>query len=324
MIGRSPAIRAILDLIRAAAPSDASVLLSGESGTGKEEAAREIHRLSGRGGEFVGVNCAAFPEGLIESHLFGHERGAFTGADRKHIGFFEQANQGTLFLDEITETTPSLQAKLLRVLEERQLIRVAGTAPISLDVRVIAASNRPLRTAILHGALRSDLYYRLNTFEIELPPLRKRCGDIEVLAEFFVAEHNRRCGTKLEGLDAEFLGALKAYEWPGNVRELRNAIERAAIIQRRGRLSAENLPPQVLRMTSEEEPFTFRVGMTLGEVQREVTRRTFLANNRNLARTAAMLEVARGTVYRALAGSDLESVNGKGQVADSRSESVAR
>jgi two-component system, NtrC family, response regulator HydG len=321
MIVQSAAIRQVVDLIESAAPSDASVLLAGESGTGKEEAAREIHRLSSRTGRFLPINCAAISESLIESQLFGHERGAFTGADHKLEGFFERADGGTLFLDEITEIRMGLQAKLLRVLEEGQATRLGATTPIAFDVRVVAASNRSLRAAISEGTMRADLYYRLGTFEIELPPLRKRMADIVPLANHFVAEHNRRKGANIDGIDEQCLAALKAYDWPGNVRELRNAIERAAIIRKKGLLSVRDLPAQVLRMPVEEEPFTFRVGMTLDEVGREVIKRTFLANDRNLARTAAMLEIARGTVYKALASCGLGPTNGKADTSGQRARS---
>jgi transcriptional regulator with PAS, ATPase and Fis domain len=311
MIGQSAAIRRVFDLIESAAPSDASVFLAGESGTGKEEAAREIHRLSGRGGGFLPINCAAISESLIESQLFGHERGAFTGADHKLEGFFERADGGTLFLDEITEIRLGLQAKLLRVLEEGQATRLGATTPIGFDVRVVAASNRSLQEAISEGAIRADLYYRLSTFEILMPPLRKRTADIGPLADHFIAEYNARKGTTVEGVDAQCLAALRAHQWPGNVRELRNAIVRAVIIRKKGLLSVRDLPDQVLGLPVEEEPFTFSVGMTLDQVEREVIKRTFLANDRNLSRTAAMLEIARGTAYRALASCGLGPTNGK-------------
>jgi transcriptional regulator with PAS, ATPase and Fis domain len=318
MIGQSAAIRGVRDLIDSVAQSDASVILAGESGTGKEEAALEIHRLSGRTGRFLPINCAAISESLMESHLFGHERGAFTGADHRLEGIFEQANRGTVFLDEIGEMKLALQAKLLRVLEEGQATRLGGTVPIAFDVRVVAATNRSLQAAISEGAMRTDLYYRLNMFEIVLPPLRKRAAHIQLLANHFIAEYSRRKGTEVEGIDAQCVAALKAYDWPGNVRELRNAIIRGAIIRKRGILSVNDLPPQVLRLSIEEEPFTFRVGMTLHHVEQEVIKRTFLANDRNLARTAAMLEIARGTVYKALASYRLGPANGKPQTNGAR------
>ena len=190
--------------------------------------------------------------------------------------------------------------------------------PIPFDVRVVAASNRSLRAAISEGAMRADLYYRLNMFEIVLPPLRKRTADIQLLAEHFITEYNRRKGTEIEGIDAPCLAALKAHDWPGNVRELKNAIIRAAIIRKKGILSVRDLPSEVLRLSIEEEPFTFRVGMTLDHVEQEVIKRTFLANDRNLARTAAMLEIARGTVYRALASCGLGPANGKLQTHGAR------
>jgi transcriptional regulator with PAS, ATPase and Fis domain len=311
MIGRSAAIRRIYDLIESVAPSDAPVILTGESGTGKEEAACAIHDLSRRSGPFLGVNCAAFTQTLIESEMFGHERGSFTGAQQKHEGFFEQANHGTLFLDEITELNLGLQAKMLRVLEERQLIRVGGIAPVRLDVRVIAATNRNLEAAISEGKMREDLYYRLNVFEIELPPLRKRIDDIQPLADHFVAEYNKRAGTDVEGMDAQCVAALKAYLWPGNVRELRNAIERAIIVKKRGFLSVGDLPSRILLVSGADdmEPFPFRVGMPLRKVEYEVIVRTVKSVG-SLTRASKVLGISRTTLYKALEQHDSHGRNG--------------
>jgi len=290
-----------MEQIESVAPFHASVVLAGESGTGKEEAAREIHRRSGREGRFLGINCAAFPEGIIESQLFGHERGAFTGAQEKHRGFFEQADHGTLFLDEITETSKGLQAKLLRALEERQVIPLGGSMPIGFDTRVIAASNRDLEGAVAERALRKDLFYRLNVVQIDLPPLRKRKEDIELLAEKFIAEFNIPPQIEILGLNEECRAALRAHSWPGNVRELRNAVQRAMIERRRGYLKAENLPATVRRFKRESEPMTFNVGMSLAELQREATIRTFRATCGNHRRAAKILGISPNTLYKALA-----------------------
>jgi transcriptional regulator with PAS, ATPase and Fis domain len=221
-LGRSQAILRVLELIDKAARSSSTVLIIGESGVGKDVAANEIHRLSGRTERYLPKNCAAFGEGLIESELFGHERGAFTSAVDRRPGIFEQANGGTVFLDEITEMKLELQAKLLRVLEERQVTRLGGHTPIPVNVRVIAASNRPMQEALAVGKLRPDLYYRLKVFQIPIPPLRERLEDLELLVVHFIEEINREQSKDVEGLDDEALALLKAHTWPGNVREFRN------------------------------------------------------------------------------------------------------
>jgi len=236
IIGRSPVMQRLRQLIERVAPTDATVLITGESGTGKEMVARELYRRSPRRqNPFIKVNCAAISENLIESEFFGHERGAFTGATDRREGRFELAHQGTLLLDEVSEIPANLQAKLLRVLQEREFERVGGNRTIKVNVRIIATSNRDLLGYVEKGAFRQDLYYRLNVFPVHVPPLRERIEDIVPLAENFLARYARRFGTKVTGYSESALAAMQAYRWPGNVRELQNTIERAVILTEAGR-----------------------------------------------------------------------------------------
>ena len=244
-VGGSQAILRVQELIDKAARSGSTVLIIGESGVGKDVASNEIHARSKRSGRFLAVNCAAIPGDLIESELFGHERGAFTSASARRLGIFEQANGGTVFLDEITEMKPELQPKLLRVLEDHKIRRVGGEESIQVNVRVVAATNRPLHEALESKKLREDLYYRLNVFRITIPPLRERLEDLDLLVAHFVEELNQEHGKDVDGLDAESLAAFRAYGWPGNVRELRNAIERAVVTRERGRIALHDLPEEI-------------------------------------------------------------------------------
>ena len=231
IVGRSPALTAVLDKVRRVAPTDASVLIYGETGTGKELIARAIHSTSQRRDRpLIKINCAALPAGLVESELFGHEKGAFTGAIARHTGRFELADGGTIFLDEIGELPAETQAKLLRVLQEHEFDRVGGTSPRKVDVRVIAATNRDLLKAVREKAFREDLYYRLNVFPIQLPPLRERPEDIPLLAKYLLDKFAARIGRRFDGIDPATLRRLMAYPWPGNVRELQNVLERAVIL----------------------------------------------------------------------------------------------
>jgi PAS domain S-box-containing protein len=231
IIGRSPALGDLLDKVRRVAPTDASVLITGETGTGKELIARAIHSNSKRRDKpLIKINCAALPSGLVESELFGHEKGAFTGAIARRVGRFELANGGTIFLDEIGEIPPEAQAKLLRVLQEHEFDRVGGSVPIRADVRVIAATNRDLRDAVRERSFREDLYYRLNVFPLHVPPLRERAEDIPLLVHFLVNKFGARIGKRLAGVSPKTMARLLAYRWPGNVRELENIIERAVIL----------------------------------------------------------------------------------------------
>jgi DNA-binding NtrC family response regulator len=231
IVGRSPALQQVLELVRKSARSDANILILGESGTGKELVARAIHANSPRSGQaFVAVDCASLPEHLLESELFGHEKGAFTGAINTKLGLIELANGGTLFLDELAELPSNLQVKLLRVVQERQLRRVGGTRQINLDLRLVSATNRDLRKVVAGGKFREDLYYRIAVIDITLPLLRERHGDVTLLAYAFLNKFERRDTAPLQGFQPEVLEALEAYSWPGNVRELQNVIQRACAL----------------------------------------------------------------------------------------------
>ncbi|HYW12295.1 MAG TPA: sigma-54 dependent transcriptional regulator [Longimicrobium sp.] len=245
VVGESAAMREVMDLAARVAPFPSTVLLTGESGSGKEAVARAVHRASPRNGKaFVAVNCGAIPENLLESELFGHERGAFTGADRAREGLFEEADGGTLFLDEIGELTLPLQVKLLRVLQERQIRRVGGTGEKPVDVRVLAATARDLVHEVREGRFREDLFYRINVVQILVPPLRTRPEDVPPLAEHFMRLHAKRLGVEAPALPRELVPVLAAYTWPGNVRELENVIERALVLSG-GNVGVEHLPPHV-------------------------------------------------------------------------------
>jgi formate hydrogenlyase transcriptional activator len=231
IVGTSPALRTVLSRVSKVAPTDSTVLITGETGTGKELVARAIHRRSNRASRaFVSVNCAAIPRDLIASELFGHEKGAFTGAIQRRLGRFEMADGGTIFLDEVGELSPDTQAALLRVLQEREFERVGGGQPIRVDVRVIAATNRDLEATIAAGSFRSDLFYRLNVFPIAIPPLRERREDIPILVEYFIARYARNAGRKIRAVEKKTMELLQSYSWPGNIRELQNVIERSIIV----------------------------------------------------------------------------------------------
>jgi formate hydrogenlyase transcriptional activator len=264
IVGASPVLRAVLTRVAKVAPTDSTVLITGETGTGKELIARAIHKWSRRAARaFVSVNCAAVPPALIASELFGHEKGAFTGAVERRIGRFELAEGGTLFLDEIGELPAETQIALLRVLQEHEFERVGGRHAIRADVRVIAAANRDLQAAIAAGAFRSDLFYRLNVFPIEMPPLRDRPEDIPLLVEYFVDRYARKVGKKVRGIDKKTLDLLQAYSWPGNIRELQNVIERSVIVSEtetisvdESWLSRQTFPPEPASLAFSNRPVT--------------------------------------------------------------------
>ena len=252
LLGNSPRLMEIRELIRVTAPTDATVLLLGESGTGKELAASALHVHSRRADKpFISINCAAVPENLLESELFGHEKGAFTGAIKQRIGRFEEANNGTLFLDEIGEMSGALQAKLLRVLEEKRFERVGGNEHLSVDVRVIAATNTDIAAALTAGRLRQDLYHRLNVVQIAFPPLRERCEDIPLLAAHFLQQFNEAMGKHITGFTDAADALMQTYHWPGNIRELRNAIERAIIVETTERIRPQSLPSALAERPTE-------------------------------------------------------------------------
>jgi two-component system response regulator HydG len=301
LVGQSLAIRRAIRLIEEAASTSAPVIITGESGSGKELARRAIHDRSARQNRpYVAINCAAVPESLIESELFGHERGAFTGADRRREGCFERANGGTLLLDEITEMRPEMQAKLLRVLEEQRILRRGASRELPIDVRVIAASNRSLNQAIHDGRLRKDLYYRLNFFTVELPALRDRLDDLAPLVKHFIEHFNREHNKRVQGIGQDCLDALRAHAWPGNVRELRNVVQRAVIKCCSCMLSAGDLPQQAASRWSPDAYFRVRVGSSLKEVENELIVRTLASVGGNKTRAAEILGVGRRSIYNLL------------------------
>ena len=246
MVGASPRMREVYQFVSKVAPTDSTVLIRGESGTGKELVARAIHRNSPRAAmPFLAINCAALTETLLESELFGHEKGAFTGAFAQKRGKLELADRGTVFLDEVGEMPPACQSRLLRLIQEREFERVGGTRQIRSDIRLIAATNRDLEAAIERGTFRKDLYYRLNVVSLTMPPLRDRREDIPLLASHFVAKHGKRARRRVAGIAPEALACLKAHDWPGNVRDLENAIERAVVLGSTDLIMAEDLPEAV-------------------------------------------------------------------------------
>jgi two-component system response regulator AtoC len=297
MIGSSPAMQKVYDLISKVAPTDACVLISGETGTGKELVAETIHRLSRRGKQsFLPVNCGALSAHLIESELFGHERGSFTGAEKTHKGYFERAHGGTLFLDEITEAV-DIQVRLLRALETSTIIRVGGTDSIKVDVRIVAATSRRVDDAVAAGKLREDLFYRLNVFPIHLPPLRERGDDIELLADKVLADLNREAGTTKHFTRA-CLDRLHRHSWPGNVRELQNVIRRAFILAE-GDVGVDSLPLAVNEELSASSLVT-RVGTPIAEVERRLILATLEHCAGDKKKTAEILQISLKTLYNRL------------------------
>jgi DNA-binding NtrC family response regulator len=302
IIGNSPSIRAIYRVIERAAPTSASVLIWGESGTGKELAAQTIHELSPRASfPFVAINCAAIPETLLESEIFGHEKGAFTGAHDRRTGVFELAHRGTLFLDEIAEMQPATQVKLLRVLQERNFRRLGGRQEQTVDVRVIAATNQNPTEAVRNGRLREDLYYRLNVFAIEMPPLRERREDVPLLIQRFLNEFNASNEKAVRGVEQEAMQILEQYPWPGNIRELRNVIERATILTDTEFISTRNLTPLVVTRGEETLPnITLMPGTTVEEAERQLILLTLDHMHNNKTRAAEVLGISLKTLHNKL------------------------
>jgi DNA-binding NtrC family response regulator len=302
IIGNSATIRSVYRIIEQAAPTNASVLISGDSGTGKELIAQTIHELSPRQSfPFVAINCAAIPETLLESEIFGHEKGAFTGAHDRRTGVFELAHRGTLFLDEIAEMMPATQVKLLRVLQERRFRRLGGRQEQSVDVRVIAATNVNPNEAVRNGKLREDLFYRLNVFAFELPPLRDRRDDIPLLVQTFLNEFNKVNGKNIRAVDQEAMYILEHYPWPGNIRELRNVIERATILADGDFVEAKHLPPSLVAKGEETLPtLTIAPGMTVDETERRLILLTLEHCRNNKTRAAEVLGISLKTLHNKL------------------------
>lgn len=300
-IGQSAAMRQVFSLTERVAPSRASVVITGQSGTGKEVVARAVHNLSPRRDRpFVAVNCSAIPANLIESEIFGYEKGAFTGADQRRLGCFELADKGTLFLDEIGELPFELQAKFLRVLEEERLRRLGGKTEVEVDVRVLCATNRDLKQEVKAGRFREDLYFRLNVFNIHLPPLRERAEDIPLLVAHFVERFNRESGRRLKGITPEALRIMTGYPWPGNIRELRNAVERAVILCDGDDIGVEHLPPDMVGRSEEPTVFRMPLGRPLDDIEKAYILNNLRANNGNKARTAEILGISEKTLYNKL------------------------
>jgi DNA-binding NtrC family response regulator len=300
IIGKSRLMQDVFAMIRRLSGSSASVLITGESGTGKELVARAIHFHSPRKGrEFSPINCAAIPDTLLESELFGYKRGAFTDAHRDHDGLFAKAQGGTVFLDEIAELSPALQAKLLRVLQEKEIRPLGATKNERVDVRVIAATNRELEERLRDGQFREDLYYRLNVIHLGLPPLRDRADDVLPLAEHFLAAASERVGKRLGGFTQSAIKTLLGYGWPGNVRELENVIERAVALAEGERIGIEDLPPHVReRKGADVLAGAVARGLTLAEIEREYILRVLAAEGGNKTRAAQRLGLDRKTLYR--------------------------
>ena len=296
MIGQSPALRALTDTLRKVAPTDANVLVLGENGTGKELVARAVHRLSARAsGPFVAVDLGAVPASLFESELFGHRKGAFTGADADRAGLVEAADGGTLFLDEIGNAGAAEQAKLLSVLQRRQVVRVGGTEARSVDIRVVTATNADLGRRVASGDFRQDLLYRINTVELRLPPLRDRGGDLDLLADHFLDRYSRRYGRDLAGFAPEARAAMRGYGWPGNVRELQHTVERAVILA-----DGDRVGPGDLQFSAAAETADALQGgsLDLEEIERAAVRRALSKHGGNITHAADELGLTRKSLYR--------------------------
>lgn len=297
MVGMSGAMQQVYKMVEKVAPTDASVLIRGESGTGKELVAQAIHQLSPRAGApFVAVNCGALPEGLLESELFGHEKGAFTGADKMKLGRFELAAGGTIFLDEIGEMTPTTQVKLLRVLQAHQIERVGGTRTIAIQARTIAATNRPLEEMLSDGSFREDLYYRINVFPIQLPPLRDRKEDIPSLVGHFL----EKLGRSEDDIESAALDRLTKYRWPGNVRELENIVERSLIMSGAGVIRQDDLPPHINKLRSVGSPMSIEIpdeGISMEQVEIDLIKNALAKAAGNKSKAAQYLGITRRKLY---------------------------
>ena len=300
MIGKSAEMQKVFTLIKKVAPTKASVLITGESGVGKELVADAIHNLSPRSAhEMIKVHCAALSETLLESELFGHEKGAYTGAEKMQKGRFELAHESTIFLDEIGEVNASVQVKLLRVLQDHKIIRVGGEKTIDIDVRVIAATNRDMEKEVKEGRFREDLYYRLNVVHIAVPPLRERRDDIPLLLNAFLKEYAKENGKNVTGIDNRARALLYKYDWPGNIRELRNCIESAVVMCGGNEITPEDLPPTVSASIAAPS-ITIPVGTTLDDAEKAIICENLAANKGNKSKTADILGIGRKTLHRKL------------------------
>jgi len=301
IIGESKGIQDVLKMVEKVAKSDSTVMLYGESGTGKELIARELHLKSNRGnGPFVSINCGALPETLLESELFGHVKGSFTGAIKDKDGLFKIADGGTFLLDEVSETSPAIQIKLLRVLQEREIVPVGGTKSIKVDVRLISATNADLEKLVETGKFRADLFYRLNVIPIRIPPLRERREDIPLLVDYFVKQCCKRMGKKLRGVSSEAMKILKAYDWPGNVRELENTVERMVILEEEDLIEISAIPEKIKSGKAEINKGKERWEKegTLQEMEKEKIIRTLAQTNGNRVLAAQLLGIHPSTLYR--------------------------
>jgi len=305
LVGSSSPMQEVMRQVETAAPSTASILITGETGSGKEMVARSLHMLSPRADRpFVAINCSAIPESLMESEIFGHERGAFTGAAERRIGCFELAHGGTLLLDEIGEMPAPTQAKLLRVLEDRKVRRLGSKVETPVDVRVLAATNKNPEQAVADGHLRQDLYFRLNVFHIHLPPLREHKEDLPLLIEHLLEEISEKHGKKVTGVGADVMELLRSYPWPGNVRELRNVLERAAIASDRGIIGRQHLPSDfghaAATVTAGLNGIRFPIGTTVDDMERELILQTLSATSQNKTRAAELLGISLKTLHNKL------------------------
>ena len=317
-VGLSAAMRRVFELVQKVAPSKASVVITGQSGTGKEMVARAIHQLSPRRDKpFVAINCSAIPPPLIESELFGAEKGAFTGADQRRLGQFELADRGTLFLDEVGELPHELQPKFLRVLEEERLRRLGGKGEVEVDVRLLCATSLDLKEQIQAGRFREDLFFRLNVFQVHLPPLCERAEDVPALASHFVSKFNRESGKRIQGIDPRAQQLLRGYSWPGNIRELRNALERAVILTDGPLITSEHLPPEIAGAAIPDEAIRLPLGRPMAEVERAYIMGSLARNGGNKARTAAILGISEKTLYNRLKEyRAIDAASGKDRVCD--------
>ena len=309
IIGESPVMRPVFETVQQVAPTRATVLITGATGTGKELIAKAIHNLSPRKNElFVAVHAASLPSTLLESELFGHEKGAFTGAVERRMGRFEMADGGTLFLDEVSELEPLMQVKLLRVLEEQTFERVGGSKTVQVDVRLVAATNRNLRKLVSEGKFREDLFYRLSVVAVDLPPLRERREDIPLLVKAFLDEFSRENNKQVRELTPEALNLLLAYDWPGNVRELRNALEQMVVLARAERLTVRDVPAQIRGSVDVTKISVVRVGMTVEEAERQLIKQALKETDGNRTKAAKKIGISRRTLHRKLKEYKLENL----------------